>query len=89
MKSKNTFRRKTKKDKEILDHWLPWVHKFISNAKPWIGGTHHGVEVKYLIQYPAEYTFRFNRRHDPDPLFFRALGACVHAKPVTSQSLFE
>lgn len=75
-------------DREILDHWLPWVHKFISNAKSWIVGTHHGVESKYLSQYLAEYTFRFNRRHDPDSLFFRALGACVHANPTTSQALF-
>jgi ISXO2-like transposase domain len=75
-------------NQEVLDHWLPWVHKFISNAKSWIVGTHHGVETKYLNQYLAEYTFRFNRRHDPDSLFFRALGACVHAKPVTSQVLF-
>lgn len=74
-------------DSEILDHWLPWVHKFISNAKSWIVGTHHGVEAKYLSRYLAEYTFRFNRRHDPDSLFFRALGACVHAKPKTSQAL--
>lgn len=74
-------------DQEVLDHWLPWVHKFISNAKSWIVGTHHGVEAKYLSQYLAEYTFRFNRRHDPESLFFRALGACVHAKPITSQAL--
>lgn len=75
-------------NQEVLDHWLPWVHKFISNAKSWIVGTHHGVEAKYLSQYMAEYTFRFNRRYDPDSLFFRALGACVHAKPTTSQALF-
>lgn len=75
-------------NQEIVDHWLPWVHKFISNAKSWIVGTHHGVEAKYLSQYLAEYAFRFNRRHDPDTLFFRALGACVHAKPTTSQALF-
>jgi hypothetical protein len=75
-------------NQEIVDHWLPWVHKFISNAKSWIVGTHHGVEAKYLSQYLAEYTFRFNRRHDPDSLFFRALGACVHAKPTTAQALF-
>jgi hypothetical protein len=75
-------------NQEIVDHWLPWVHKFISNAKSWIVGTHHGVEAKYLSQYLAEYTFRFNRRHAPDSLFFRALGACVHAKPTTSQALF-
>ena len=75
-------------DKEILDLWLPWVHKFISNAKSWIVGTHHGVEAKYLGQYLSEYTYRFNRRHDPDSLFFRALAACVHAKSKVSGTLF-
>lgn len=76
-------------DKEILDHWLPWIHKFISNAKSWLVGTHHGVESKYLASYLSEYTFRFNRRHDPDSMFFRALGACVHATPKSSQVLFR
>lgn len=74
-------------DKELLDSWLPWVHKFISNAKSWIVGTHHGVDAKYLGPYLSEYTFRFNRRHDPDSMFFRALGACVHAKPKITQVL--
>jgi hypothetical protein len=75
-------------NKELLDHWLPWVHKFISNAKSWIAGTHHGVKAKYLGPYISEYTFRFNRRHDPDSMFFRMLGACVKAKPIKSGTLF-
>jgi len=74
-------------DKELLDSWLPWVHKFISNAKSWVVGTHHGVEAKYLEPYLSEYTFRFNRRHDPDSMFYRALGACVRADPKTEASL--
>ena len=76
-------------NKEIIDRWLPWVHKFISNAKSWLLGTHHGVAAKYLGAYLSEYTFRFNRRHDPDSLFFRILGACVHAKPTTSRTLLR
>ena len=76
-------------NQEVLDHWLPWVHKFISNAKSWIVGTHHGIESKYLKQYLAEYTYRFNRRHDPESLFFRALGACMHATPKTAHRLFR
>lgn len=76
-------------NQQTIDHWLPWVHKFISNAKSWVVGTHHGVESKYLAQYLAEYTFRFNRRHDPDTMFFRALGACVKAQPKTEQVLFR
>ena len=75
-------------NKELLDHWLPWVHRFVSNAKSWVVGTHHGVGEKYLGQYLSEYTFRFNRRHDPDSLFFRALGACTKASPKTSGTLF-
>ena len=65
-----------------LDRWLPWVHRFISNAKDWMIGTHHGVKAKYLERYLAEHTYRFNRRHDPDGLFHRALTACAVASPV-------
>lgn len=35
-------------DPKALESWLPWVHRFISNAKAWIIGTHHGVDAKYL-----------------------------------------
>lgn len=69
-------------DSEMLDHWLPWVHKFISNAKAWIIGTHHGVGYKNIGKYLAEYAYRFNRRHSPKTLFHRALTACCLAKPV-------
>jgi len=63
-------------DPKMLDRWLPWVHKFISNARVWILGTHHGVAMKNLEKYLAEYAYRFNRRHDPESLFHRALTAC-------------
>ena len=76
-------------NQEAIDRGLPWVHKFIANAKVWLVETHHGVESKYLGQYLAEYTYRFNRRHDPDSLFFRALGACVNARPKTSHGLLR
>lgn len=65
-----------------LNQWLPWVHRFISNAKSWLIGTHHAVKATYLGRYLAEYTYRFNRRHDPDGLFHRALTACALASPV-------
>jgi transposase-like protein len=74
-------------DPKVLDHWLPWVHRFVSNAKAWIIGTHHGVDAKYLTQYLSEYTYRFNRRHDPDSLFHWALTACALAKPITAHAL--
>jgi len=74
--------------KEIVNSWLPWVHKLISNSKAWVVGTHHGVGPDYLTSYLAEYFYRFNRRHDPKRLFHRAVRACVLAKPVTYAALF-
>ena len=65
-------------DQKIVDRWLPWVDKFISNTKAWIFGTHHGVSAKYLGLYLAEDAYQsFNRRHDPKTLFHRALVACA------------
>lgn len=76
-------------DPQELDRWLPWVHKFISNARIWMLGTHHGVAMKNLGRYLAEYTYRFNRRHDPTSLFHRALTACALAAPVTFEVLLH
>lgn len=72
---------------EVCASWLPWVHRFISNAKSWINGTHHGVRDKHLERYLGEFTYRFNRRHDLNRLFHRALTACAVAKPVRSCAL--
>jgi hypothetical protein len=73
---------------ELVASHLPWVHKFISNSKRWILGTHHGrIGPKYLQYYLAEYTFRFNRRHDPNSLFSRALAACTEAQPLKLPAL--
>jgi len=73
---------------QAVQEHLPWVHNFISNSKRWLMGTHHGrSSSKYLQHYLAEYTFRFNRRHDPDSLFSRALAACCEAKPLTLHAL--
>lgn len=72
---------------ERLNRWLPWVHRFISNTKDWMIGTHHGVKAKYLRAYLAENVYRFNRRHDPDSLFHRALTACAIATPVRTWAL--
>lgn len=69
-------------DRAACERWLPWVHTFISNAKAWINGTHHGVKDKHMGRYVGEYTYRFNRRHDVPRLFHRALVACALAPPV-------
>lgn len=73
----------------LVDEQLPWVHKFISNAKTWVLGTHHGIKDndKYLKYYLAEYTYRFNRRHDPNSLFHRSLSACLNSQPITLHAL--
>jgi transposase-like protein len=73
--------------KDVLNSWLPWVHKTISNAKAWIIGTHHGIGDDYLESYLAEYFFRFNRRHDAKRMFHRATMACLRAKPVNLGTL--
>lgn len=72
---------------ELCDRWLPWVHRFISNAKSWINGTHHGVRDKHLSRYLGEFTYRFNRRHDTNRLFHRALAACAVGQPVRLHAL--
>ncbi len=64
-------------DQKVVDRWLPWVHKFISNAKSWVNGTHHGVPSKHLELYLSEYAYRFNRKHDHETLFHSALVACT------------
>ena len=74
-------------DCDTMNQWLPWVHRFISNAKAFLIGTHHGVEAKHLERYLAEYTFRFNRRHDPNSMFARAVSACAIATPITVHAL--
>mgnify|MGYP000751855056 CR=1 FL=1 len=74
-------------DPEVCSRWLPWVHKFISNAKSWVNGTHHGIKDRYLARYLAEYTYRFNRRHDLDRLFHRGLLASAIATPVRLSAL--
>lgn len=73
--------------KASVETWLPWVHRFIANAKTWLLGTHHAVRAKYLRNYLGEFTYRFNRRHDPDGLFHRALTACALATPVRLPAL--
>jgi len=74
-------------DKEVLEAWLPRVFRFIENAKTWLAGTFHGVKAKYLPRYLAEYTYRFNRRHDENGLFHRVIRACSLAVPITLRSL--
>jgi len=70
-------------DGDECAQWLPWVHKFISNAKAGLNGTHHGVKHIHVGRYLGECTCRFNRRHDVPRLFHRAIVACLLADVVS------
>lgn len=61
-----------------------YLHAYLKSA-----GSVDGIESKYLARYLGEYTFRFNRRHDPNSPFHRALTACVNATPSTEHALFR
>lgn len=76
------------KYRKALNERLSWVNRMISNTKAWILGTHHGIDKKYLQPYLSEYIFRFNRRHDLNGLFHRAVNACMLAQPKTYGALF-
>ena len=42
---------------------------FWSLIKRGLSGTHHSVSAKYLQEYLNEYSFRYNRRSEPKPMF--------------------
>jgi hypothetical protein len=48
---------------------------FWSLLKRGIIGTYHNVSKKYLPLYLAEFSFRFNNRHNPD-IFGSAIAGC-------------
>lgn len=88
LKGVNVESRVMNADPKKLDAWLPWVFHWTENAKAWLQATHHGVSTKYFKRYLAEYTYRFNRRHDQDGLFHRTLTACALAQPMRATGLF-
>ncbi len=49
------------------------IEGFWSLIKRGIGGTHHAVSAKYLQSYLDEYSFRYNRRDVPRPMFKQLL----------------
>lgn len=66
---------------------FPWVHTLVSNVKSALQGIHHGVALKHLHRYLAEYCYRFNRRYWEQQLFDRLLIACSLSMPVTFADL--
>jgi transposase-like protein len=49
------------------------IEGFWSLVKRGIGGTHHAVSAKFLQSYLDEYSFRYNRRDIPRPMFKQIL----------------
>ena len=45
------------------------IEGFWSLVKRGIGGVYHSVSKKYLQTYLDEYSFRYNRRNNDEPMF--------------------
>jgi hypothetical protein len=70
--SKRGFRREATvlhKNNHLAATVQPKVHLFFSNLKALLVGTYHGISVRYLDRYLAEYAYRFNRRHHKAAVF--------------------
>ena len=53
------------------------IEGFWSLVKRGIGGVYHSVSKKYLQTYLNEYSFRYNRRNEGQPMFTSLLGKVV------------
>jgi transposase len=49
------------------------IERFWSLVKRGIGGVYHSVGLRYLQTYLNEYSFRYNRRFDEQPMFWAFL----------------
>jgi transposase len=72
------------------------VEGFWSLVKRGIGGVYHSIGHHYLQSYLNEYSFRYNRRFDTQPMFISFLkqvekrdAAIVRQEPVAAQSVYE
>ncbi len=63
------------------------IEGFWSLIKRGIGGVYHSVGRHYLQTYLNEYSFRYNRRFDEQPMFTSFLGQIQKASPVEKPSL--
>lgn len=61
---------------EEANSWLPLVHIVIGNIKIFLNSAFHGVSSKFLHEYLAEFSYRFNRRGKERQLPMRLLNAC-------------
>jgi len=63
------------------------IEGFWSLVKRGIGGVYHSVSRKYLQTYLDEYSFRYNRRFDPHPMFTSFLHQIQKSLPAESPSV--
>jgi len=68
------------------DH-LKWLHTIVSNAKAFIGGTYHGLDLKHLQAYLNEFCYRFNRRKFKGEFFNRLVKCCISNYTITYPEL--
>ena len=66
---------------------LKWLHTIVSNAKSFIAGTYHGLDVKHFQSYLNEFCYRLNRCFFPNELFDRLLYACISTATITYKKL--
>lgn len=76
-------------DPQVAEEFLPIIHTVFANLKTWLMGTHHGVSHQHLQAYLNEFTFRFNRRHDPFSAFRSLLGIAREASAPTYEGLYS
>jgi len=76
-------------DPKLIEAHLPIIHLVFSNLKTWLIGIHHGVSPQHLQAYLNEYTFRFNRRHEPFNAFRSLLGIAGNVSAPSYAALYS
>lgn len=66
---------------------FPWIHKVFSNVKAIIRGVHKGISMKYLSNYLAEFSYKFNRRWNNKIIFSRFVFVGLVNKAITLPEL--
>lgn len=61
---------------------LTWVDTMLGNVKNSIHGTYHAIRGKHLPRYLAEFSYRFNRRHDLAGMLARLATAAAQTPPM-------
>jgi hypothetical protein len=60
------------------------VEGFFGLFKNGVRGVYHAISTTYLQDYLNEYTFRYNRRHSPQPMFWAMLNRVRKDRPLAA-----